>query len=160
MSIVFKLTYYHHGGIFEEVPSTAPTEARINFAIHQVLTKILLTPKSEEQSQKILISLGEIIYSQDKQVSTKRVSRIMIYLSMLFKSTEQLNSSSKFLPGMLYTLGGLLKVEARNYLETKQKQDPNFQVAGPIRESSNEAEKLIERTKRELSPPDISFFET
>jgi hypothetical protein len=84
----------------------------------------------------------------------------MIYLGMLFKSTEHLKSSSKFLPGMLYTLGGLLKVEARNYLETKHKQDPSFQVAGPIRESSNEAEKLIERTKRELSPPDLTFFET
>jgi len=48
LTIVFKLTYYHQGGIFEEVPATAPTEAQINFAIHKVITKILLTPKSEE----------------------------------------------------------------------------------------------------------------
>jgi hypothetical protein len=84
-----------------------------------LLRKIILTPKSEEQSQKLLIALGEVIYSQEKQISTKRVSRIMIYLGLLFQSTEQLKTSSKFLPGMLYTLGGLLKVEARNYLETK-----------------------------------------
>lgn len=84
----------------------------------------------------------------------------MNYLSLLFKSTEHLDSSSKFIPGMLFTMGGLLKVEARNYLETKQKQDSNFQVAGPIHESSKDAENVIERSKRELSSPDIAFFET
>jgi hypothetical protein len=33
-------------------------------------------------------------------------------------------------------------------------------VAGPIRESSNAAEKIIEKSKRELAPPDVKFFET
>jgi len=66
MSIVFKLTFYNHLGMFEDEkpPSeNVPTEAKINYAVHQVISKIILTPKSEEQSQKLLISLGEIIYS-------------------------------------------------------------------------------------------------
>jgi hypothetical protein len=58
----------------------------------------------------------------------------MLYLGLLFKSTRTLASSSKFMPGMLYTLGGLLKVEARNYLETKKKTDSEFPIAGPVRE--------------------------
>ena len=33
-------------------------------------------------------------------------------------------------------------------------------MAGPIRESSNAAEKIIEKSKRELAPPDVKFFET
>lgn len=37
---------------------------------------------------------------------------------------------------MLYAVGGLLKVEARNYLETKKWLDSQFSCAGPIRESS------------------------
>jgi len=48
----------------EKPPSeNVPTETKINYAVHQVISKIILTPKSEEQSQKLLISLGEIIYS-------------------------------------------------------------------------------------------------
>jgi len=33
-------------------------------------------------------------------------------------------------------------------------------VAGAIRESSNDAEKMVERSKRELSSPEMAFFET
>ena len=51
LSIVFKLTFYNYLGMFEdEKPNSenVSTEGKINFAVHQVLKKILLTPKSEE----------------------------------------------------------------------------------------------------------------
>jgi len=53
MSIVFKITFYNHLGIFEDekpISNNVPTEAKINYNIHQIITKILLTPKNEEQS--------------------------------------------------------------------------------------------------------------
>lgn len=99
----------------------------------------------------MLISLGEIIYDNEKQVSTKRVARIITYIADLFVSTKSLQNGSKFMPGMLYAIGGLLKVEARNYLETKKILDTSFETAGPVRENSSEAEKILERSKRELS---------
>lgn len=75
----------------------------------------------------MLISLGEIIYDNEmKQVSTKRVARILCYLAGLLESVMELKNSGKFLPGMLFSIGGLLKLEARNYLETKKKLDPQF----------------------------------
>lgn len=45
------------------------------------------------------------------------------------------------MPGMLYAVGGMLKVEARNYLETKKTLDSSYETAGPIRESNADAEK-------------------
>jgi hypothetical protein len=59
-----------------------------------------------------------------KQVSTKRVARILCYLTGLLNSVRGQKFSGKFLPGMLFSIGGLLKLEARNYLETKKKLDP------------------------------------
>lgn len=85
--------------------------------------------------------MGELIYNQEKQVSTKRVARIITYLGLLFKSTSTLQNSAKFLPGMLYAVGGMLKVEARNYLETKKSLDASFETAGPCREEDPDAEK-------------------
>ena len=85
--------------------------------------------------------MGELIYNQEKQVSTKRVARIVMYLSLMFNSTRSLKTSAKFLPGMLYAVGGLLKVETRNYLETKKNIDASFETAGPCREDNLDAER-------------------
>jgi len=51
LSIVFKLTFYNHFGMFEDEKPTSDnvsTETKINYAVHRVVSKILLTPKSEE----------------------------------------------------------------------------------------------------------------
>ena len=93
-------------------------------------------------------------------MNVKRVARIITYLTQLFVATSKLQTSAKFMPGMLYAIGGLLKVEARNYLDTKKLIDSSFQTAGPVREQSSVIEKMLERSKRELSPVELKFFET
>lgn len=60
---------------------------------------------------------------------------------------------------MLYAVGGLLKVEGRNYLETKKILDTSFEIAGPVREDTK-SEKMLESSKRELSQADLKFFDT
>lgn len=77
----------------------------------------------------------------------------------MFMSTAHYSNSAKFLPGMLYAVGGLLKVEGRNYLETKKTLDSSFEAAGPTREDEK-AEKMLEASKRELSHSDMIFFES
>lgn len=59
---------------------------------------------------------------------------------------------------MLYNIGGMLKVEARNYMETKQKESSQ-EFAGPLNEENTEIEKHLESTKRELNTSDMVFFE-
>lgn len=128
--------------------------------VHRILTKLVETPSNEEVHGKLLISLGDVIYNSDSQVSTKRVARIVVYSSKLFLKTYQYTNVAKFLPGTLYAIGGLLKVEGRNYLETKKKLDSEFSPAAQIREADSEAEKMIQKSLRELSPADLTFFET
>lgn len=59
---------------------------------------------------------------------------------------------------MLYAVGGLLKVEARNYIDTRKKNDSNFQTASENTVENAEMEKALESSKRELSPQDLTFF--
>lgn len=42
--------------------------------------------------------------------------------------------------GMLFALGGILKSEARNYLQTKSKEKSDFHAPAPIKEASHEME--------------------
>lgn len=113
------------------------------------------TPSDGEMHGKLLISLGDIIYNNDSQVSTKRVARIILYSTKLFLKTYQYTNSAKFLPGTLYAIGGLLKIEGRNYLDTKKKLDTDFTPAAQVREADSDAEKMISQSLRELSPADM-----
>lgn len=61
--------------------------------------------------------------------------------------------------GSIFTLGGLLKIEVRNYLKTKSKYDPEFRVVCPLVEDSKASEATMQRYKRDLSIDDIEFFE-
>lgn len=61
--------------------------------------------------------------------------------------------------GSIYTLGGLLKIEVRNYLQTKSKYDPDFRVTCPLVEESQTSESMIQRYSRNLSESDIEFIE-
>ena len=45
--------------------------------------------------------------------------------------------------GSLFALGGLLKIEARNYLETKNKYDSNFKIVSPLVEENDAVEKSM-----------------
>jgi len=60
--------------------------------------------------------------------------------------------------GSLYALGGLMRIEARNYLETKHKYDPKFRLVGKLFQG-NEIDEQEKAFKRDLPPTDIEFFE-
>jgi hypothetical protein len=45
--------------------------------------------------------------------------------------------------GSLFALGGLLKIEARNYMETKQKYDPSFKIVSPLSEENKQVEDSL-----------------
>jgi hypothetical protein len=61
--------------------------------------------------------------------------------------------------GSLFALGGLLKIEARNYLETKLKYDPEFRIVSPLVEESKQVEDSVQKMRRDMSDKDIAFFE-
>jgi len=61
--------------------------------------------------------------------------------------------------GSLFAMGGLLKIEARNYLETKLKYDPEFKIISPLVEESKVVEDSVQKARRDLSNKDIAFFE-
>jgi hypothetical protein len=155
--IVFKCTFYNHQCVFGGAEAQTP-ESKVNLAVHTLCTQIMSSPKSEDMGQKMLIVLSELIYTGEKQVSTQRVARIIHFLKLLFQATKHLPTYSKFYPGMLYAVGGLLKVEARNYIDTRKLNEPDFQTASENTVENAEMEKALESSKRELSPSDLTFF--
>lgn len=64
--------------------------------------------------------MAEILYGSEKMISTRRLARILVYCGLLISGVKQ-EEKSKYIAGTLFCLGGLLKFEARNYLETKRK---------------------------------------
>ena len=46
--IVFKCTFYNHACIFGEDQQADSPEAKVNLSAHQLLTKIISHPKSED----------------------------------------------------------------------------------------------------------------
>ena len=61
--------------------------------------------------------------------------------------------------GSLFALGGLLKIEVRNYLETKLKYNPEFRTVSPLIEESKSVEDSVQKHRRDMSEKDIGFFE-
>lgn len=106
----------------------------------------------------LLLSLAEFIHGTNSMISTRRLARILFYLGLLYDKVEPLQQAP-FLMGSIYTLGGLLKIEVRNYLQTKSKYDPEFRVVCPLVEDSRASEATMQRYKRDLSIDDIEFFE-
>ena len=45
--------------------------------------------------------------------------------------------------GSIFTLGGLLKLEVRNYLQTKKKYNPEFRVVCPLIEEAKAFEDTL-----------------
>lgn len=71
---------------------------------------------------------------------------------------EKKDERHKFLMGSLYALGGLLKVEAKSYLQTIDKYDQSFK---PVCELTNTDNKMMEKDRdhmRILSEDDMQFF--
>ena len=82
-----------------------------------------------------MMQVAEILFGEEKMISTKRLGRITIYMSLLFDLVNG-PDQSKYMMGSLFAVGGLLKIEARNYLETKHKYNPNFRIVSPLIEES------------------------
>jgi hypothetical protein len=106
-----------------------------------------------------LIAFGEILFGQQKQVATKRLSRVMLYLGMLITQTQAMSNGSKFMQGTLFSMGGLMKIEARNYLFTKHNTESDFKLPAPIKDNDPDTEDILQRAKRDLTKDDIKFFE-
>jgi hypothetical protein len=61
--------------------------------------------------------------------------------------------------GTLFSMGGLMKIEARNYLFTKQNTASDFKLPAPIKDNDPDTEDILQRAKRDLTKDDIKFFE-
>ena len=64
---------------------------------------------------RLLLTIAEFIHGGSKMVSTRRLARILFYLGLLYEKVETLQQAP-FLMGSIFTLGGLMKIEVRNYL--------------------------------------------
>ena len=113
---------------------------------------------SEEVRRYLTLSVAEILFGEEKITSTKRLGKIMIYLALLFEIVEG-PTQAQYMMGSLFALGGLLKIEARNYLETKRKYEPNFRIVSPLIEESKAQEDCMQRGRRDLSQEDLDYFD-
>ena len=92
-------------------------EAKINFVVNNLLSKMLW----HCDKQKLLIQVAELLFSQDKLVSTQKVAKLLVFFGKLFEVVT--SQRSKYLQGSLFGLGGLLKLEAKSYLSTMNKRN-------------------------------------
>ena len=90
----------------------------------------------------LLVALAEFIHSSPKMISTRRLARIVYYLAQMYSRMEKLQQAP-FLMGSIFTLGGLMKMEVRNYLQTKSKYDSDFRVVCPLVEESKAGEQSL-----------------
>ena len=141
--IVFKITYYDdpetcicntpltslstdstpetHEELLVRLEEVAPMEkSKINTVVNNILMHHIdqVGRGSRDHKMRMLISLAEFIHNSPKMISTRRLARIVYYLALLYSKIEVLQQAP-FLMGSIYTLGGLLKIEVRNYLQTK-----------------------------------------
>lgn len=70
----------------------------------------------------------------------------------------QPEKKAPYIMGSLFALGGLLKIEVRNYLETKLKYDPQFKTVSLLVEESKAVEDSVQKNRRDMSEKDILFF--
>lgn len=65
--------------------------------------------------QKILISSAELLYTQDKMVSTQKVAKLLLFFCKLFDTVPP-TQRPMYMQGSLFAIGALLKLEAKSYL--------------------------------------------
>lgn len=135
-------------------------QAKINVVVNNILMHHLeqVGQADKDAKMRLLFSLAEFIHGTTKMLSTKRLARILFYLGQLYDRVETLQQAP-FLMGSIFTLGGLLKIEVRNYLQTKVQYDPEFRVVSPLIEENKSSEDTMQRYKRILSEDDVRFFE-
>ena len=92
-------------------------------------------------------------------INTRRLARILHYVSQLYEKVLE-TDQAPFLIGTIFQLGGLLKIEVRNYLKTKSKYDSKFHLVCPLIEENKASEDMMKRSERYLSTAEIAFFES
>ena len=135
-------------------------QSQINVVVNNILLHHFdqIGRGTKDHKMKLLLAIAEYIHNESKAVSTRRLGRIMFYSGLLYAKIEVLQQAP-FLMGSIFTLGGLLKIEVRNYLQTKSKYDPEFRVVCPLIEEGKAQEESMQRFKRDLTKTDIEFFE-
>lgn len=56
-------------------------QAKCNFVVNNLLTKMLF----HCDKQKLLIAVAELLYTQDKIISTQKVAKLLVYFGKLFE---------------------------------------------------------------------------
>ena len=123
--------------IEEELGKAAQPITKVNLLVNNLLMKQILAMEeaSDQVRMNLMIAVAEVLYGEEKMISTRRLGRIMVYMGLLFNLVRG-PKQAKYMMGSLFALGGMLKVEARNYLETKRKYDPTFRIVSPLIEES------------------------
>ena len=59
---------------------------KVNILVNNILLKHVMAMKDveDETKQKFMMSLAEILYGEEKLISTKRLGRVMVYMSLIF----------------------------------------------------------------------------
>ena len=70
----------------ELLESTELPIEKVNILVNNILLKHVMAMKDvdDETKQKFMMSLAEILYGEEKLISTKRLGRIMVYMSLIF----------------------------------------------------------------------------
>ena len=142
------------------VENTNMQAAKVNIVVNNLLLKQIkaMDHASDDQQRNLVMAIAEILFGEEKMISTKRLGRIMVYMASLFEIVDG-PKQAKFMMGGLFALGGLLKIEARNYLETKRKYDPDFRIVSPLIEENKSQEDAMQRGRRDLKDEDLDYFD-
>jgi hypothetical protein len=138
---------------------TEDPQVKCNIVVNNLLNKMMLSC----DKQKLLIAVAELLYSQDKVISTQKVGRLLIFFGKLFETAGP--KRCKYLQGSLFAIGGLLKLEAKSYLHTVTEAWSDKKEVGvphlvcPLFSEESEYEQQEKQRVRVLSVFDRHFFE-
>ncbi|CAI2387403.1 unnamed protein product [Moneuplotes crassus] len=117
--------------------------------INRVIDNILLKIIDHSDGQEMLVCMVSVMF-EGKQHSIVVMKSLLIFSKIFTKAKE---NQAKYLQGSLYTLGALLKVEARSYLCSKDERDLISE------DCKEEEDKHFEVKIRDLSQCEINHFE-
>ena len=73
-----------------------------------------------EEVKKLITSISEELFGDDKVKTNKQTSRLMLFLGLVFRKVPP-EMQHMFASGPLINLINQLRLETRNYLEAKRK---------------------------------------
>ena len=80
-------------------------------------------------------NLCEEMFGDEKIKNNKRISRLLIFMSILFQKVDG-PKQTEFMMQPLISMKNTLRIETRNYLEAKKESDSQFRTASPLVESN------------------------